>query len=158
MEMLDDSNDCTNVPDRTGWTPLRMMETARKGESSATASATVVPSVNMQLMTWRHTSTKIAITTETTKELEVTTTTTNWAALGWPAPSSLLTLTLKNDSKIDTYYSTPHIFFVPYIYIYIMESINLTYLPCSSIESQRDHEHPSRYCHAAGHGMISSSD
>lgn len=35
----------TPSPDKTGWTPLRMMEMARKGARSETASATVVPPV-----------------------------------------------------------------------------------------------------------------
>lgn len=45
-------------------------------------------------MTWRRASTITAKTTDIMKEIEVTTTTENDAALGFPAPSSLLTLTL----------------------------------------------------------------
>lgn len=34
-----------NLPDKTGWTPLRTSVTAKSGHKSETASATVSPSV-----------------------------------------------------------------------------------------------------------------
>ena len=67
---------------------------AKKGESSATASATVEPPVKAQLITWRSKRRTIARTRAIMKELKVTATTANDADLGCPAPNSLLTLTL----------------------------------------------------------------
>lgn len=84
-----------NVPERTGWTPLRRMVTARRKEMLSTASITaLLDEKTSAIMSWKASASALK-KRPIRKEVVVDTIVANFAPFPLPAPSSLATRTLE---------------------------------------------------------------